>query len=134
MKHSALVCIMVALTAAPASAQLATTKLYNHVDTPASITYNASGQAQVVLDPAIGSIISVAGYHRVSIRIGTTKATSFMLNMGKISNTTLSRIITRSINQQIHTFDVVGPEMVLVLVGGPPNTTESVRLWVFLST
>ena len=134
-RHALLAYALFALTTTPsASAQLATTKFYNFVDTPASITYNASGQAQVQLDPAVGAIISVAGYRKVSIRIGATKATSFMFGMGKISGPTLSRIITRAINQQINTFDVVGPEMVLVLAGGPPNASENVQLWVYLST
>ena len=120
--------------ASPAAAQLATTKLYNHVDTPITVTYSASGEAQVVLD-AGNAIIQAAGYHKISVRVGATHATSFMINMGKISNATLSQMFSRpTVPGRIYTFDVIGPEFVLWLRGGPPNTTEQVQLWVFLST
>ncbi len=135
MKHVMLCCAVLALSfAPPAAAQLATTKLYNLVDAPITVTYSASGEAQVVLD-AGNSIIQAAGYHKVSVLVGDTHAASFMINMGKISNTTLSQMFTRPTSpHRIYTFDVIGPEFVLWLTGGPPNGTDHVRLWVFLST
>jgi hypothetical protein len=54
--------------------------------------------------------------------------------MGKISGPTLSQMFTWSKTSKIHTIDVVGPEMVLWLMGGKPNTTEEVQLWVYLSS
>src|SRR5438105_221643 len=35
-------------------------------------------------------------------------------------------------DSQIHTIDVVGPEMALTLKGGTPNSSEQVQLWVYL--
>ena len=107
-------------------------KLYNHVDTPATIKYSQSGQAQVPLDPATGSIIKLHGYEKISIRIGTTKAKQVTVNMGKISGATLSQFFNLPVDQKIHTLNVVGPEMVLWLMGGPANTEEKVQLWVYL--
>jgi hypothetical protein len=55
--------------------------------------------------------------------------------MGKISNATLSqRIFNGPIPQTIRTFDVVGPELVIWLMGAPANSTEQVQIWVYLTT
>lgn len=106
------------------------TKLYNFVDTPAQITYSQFGEAQVPLDA--NPIVDVTGYRQVNVRIGQTKATSWSLYMGKISNATLSVENMRSVDNAIHTFDVVGPEIVLFLRGGTPKSKEKVQLWVYL--
>lgn len=106
------------------------TKLYNFVDTPAALTYSQSGEAQVPLDT--NPIIDVTGYRQVNVRIGQTKATSWSLYMGKISNATLSVENMRSVDNAIHTFDVVGPEIALFLSGGQPKSREKVELWVYL--
>ena len=103
------------------------TKLYNFVDTPAAITYGQSGEAQVPLDAS--PIVDVTGYRQVNVRIGQTKASSFMLNMGKLSGATLSVITSRPVDNAIHTFDVVGPEIALILAGGQPKSREKVQLW-----
>jgi hypothetical protein len=135
MTRLALACTLLAMTLAPAAnAQLATTRMFNFVDTPAALTYNASGQAQVQLHPTAGSIIRIAGFRKVSIRIGSTHATSVLVNMGKLANATLSQIFTYPTDQQIHTFDIIGPELAVTLMGGAPGSTENVQLWVFLSS
>ncbi len=135
MKRIAVLYAVIVLGAgATAWAQLAGTKLYNLVDVPATVTYSQSGQAQIQLDPQAGSTISTAGYHKVYVRVGTTKAKHIMINMGKISGPTLSQMFTRPVGQSIQAFDVVGPEMVLWLTGGPANKTEKVQLWVFLTS
>ncbi|MGD0339958.1 MAG: hypothetical protein ABSB78_14350 [Bacteroidota bacterium] len=129
------VCAVIALTLASAAlAQPASTRFISFVDTPAVVTFNQWGQGMVPLDPQTGSVISTTGYRKVCIRIGTTSAASIMINMGKISGATLSQMITRPMSQKIQTYDVVGPEMVLFLTGGHPNTTEKVQLWVYLSS
>jgi hypothetical protein len=134
MTKAAFVCAVIALTLTSAAlAQPVSTRLINFVDTPASITFSQSGKAWVPLDPQTSNIISTTGYRKVNIRIGTTSATSIMVNMGKISGPTLSQMFTQTMSQKIHTYDVVGPEMVLWLTGGPPNKTEKVQLWVYLS-
>lgn len=106
------------------------TKLYEFVDTPAAVIYGQLGDAQVRLDT--NPIVDVTGYRQVSIRIGETKATAWSLAMGKISGATLAVEHTRSIDNSVHTFEVVGPEIALVLKGGPPRSREKVQLWVYL--
>jgi len=135
MRRIALACAFIALaTPSIGSAQLLTTKLYNFVDTPLSVTYSSSGQAQLKISPP-NAIISVTGYRKVSIRIGSTHATTLQVHMGKISNATLSqRIFNGPIPQTIRTFDVVGPELVIWLMGAPANSTEQVQIWVYLTT
>lgn len=113
-------------------ADIPNTLLFNFVDTPAIIQYSQFAEAQVILDPQVGGIIDVSGFRRVSIRIGSTNATSFSLFMGKISGATLSQEFNQPIDNQIHTFEVVGPEMSLHLNGGNPNSKEQVQLWVYL--
>lgn len=134
-RATAAVSALLVLAAAPAAqAQLAATKFFNLVDTPASITYSASGQAQVIVDPSNGGTVDLTGYHTVYLRIGKAKATGFSVNMGKIKNSTLSQMFTGTITNQIRSFEVKGPEMVLWLTGGPPNTTDTVQLWVYVTS
>ena len=106
------------------------TKLYNFVDTPASLTYSQAGDAQVPLDA--NPIVDVTGYRQVNVRIGQTKASSFSLFMGKIGGATLSVENSQPVDNAIHTFDVVGPEIALFLKGGRPKSHEKVELWVYL--
>jgi hypothetical protein len=106
----------------------------NLVDTPAVLNYSQFGQAQVQLDPQTGGIIDVTGYRTVSILIGSTNASSCEMHMGKILGSTLSQRFAVPLDGAIHTFDIVGPHMVLWLNGGQPNSTENVQLWVYLSS
>ena len=131
MTRIAAVVALLVLASAPAGNAVGN-KFFNHVDTPVSITYSASGDAQIVLDPP-NATVNIAGYRKVSVRIGTAKATTFRINMGKISNSTLSQFFGGTITQNTRTFDVIGPEMVLWLRGGPPNTADTVQLWVYLT-
>jgi hypothetical protein len=106
------------------------TKLYNFVDTPVSVTYSQFGEVQVPLEA--DPIIDVTGFRQVSFLIGRTKAASWTLSMGKISGSTLAAGNDGPIDSSIHTFDVVGPEIVLVLKGGKPKTKDKLELWVYL--
>ncbi len=115
-------------------APLAATRFLNCVDVPASVHYSQHGQAQVTLDQNLGPIINVAGFRRVSIRIGPTAAKAASIVFGKISNTTLAGELVLPLDHKIHTFDIIGPEMVLWLSGATPNSTENVQLWAYLST
>jgi hypothetical protein len=105
-------------------------KLYDFVDPPAAITYSPTGDAQVPLDT--NPIVDVTEFRQVSVRIGTPMATSWSLVMGKISGVTLAVEHMRSVDNAIHTFDVVGPEIALWLKGGPPRSRDKVELWVYL--
>ena len=70
------------------------TRFINLVDNPAAITYSQFGEAQVPRDPQTGGVLHLEAFRQVSFRIGSTKASSFNMFMGKISGPTLS---TRSI-------------------------------------
>ncbi len=115
-------------------ADIPNTRLINHVDTPATIHYSQHGQAQVPLDPAVGSIIDVSQYRRVSVEIGQTHATSAALYMGKISGATLSMLFAVPLDGKIHTFEIVGPQITLWLSGAAPNSQEQEQLWVYLTS
>jgi hypothetical protein len=108
------------------------TRFINFVDTPANVTYGASGGAQVNLDPQTGGVIDLTGFRRINLLIGSTTATSFEVFIGKISGSTLSQGNTQPIDNKVHTFEVVGPQMTLWLIGGRPNKNEKVQLWVYL--
>lgn len=135
MRRAVVIATFLGLVAASSAfGQAAATRFINFVDTPATITYSASGEGRVNLDPATAGVVNLAGFRKVFVRVGTTRATAILVNMGKISGSTLSQFFIRPMSQQTQTFDVVAPQMVLVLTGGPPNTTERVQLWVFLSS
>ncbi len=104
----------------------------NLVDTPAAIKYNAFGQAQVPLDPSTMNIIDLSGFRQASIQVGTTKATSCQLYMGKGSGATLAHAYDVPLDGSIHTFEVVGPQMWVWLSGGPKSSQEKVQVWVYL--
>ncbi|HKC80843.1 MAG TPA: hypothetical protein VKB91_06575 [Gemmatimonadaceae bacterium] len=135
MRRIALACVILALaTPSRAFAQLATTKFYNFVDTPVAVTFGSNGQAQIKLTPT-AAVISVTGYRRVSVIVGSTHATNLRIQMGKIAGATLSTSLYNGpVNQQVHTYEVIGPELVLVLTGAPANSTDHVQVWVYLTT
>jgi len=135
MRRIALGSLILAL-AAPSSglAQLATNQFINFVNSPVTVTYSASGQAQVKLTTA-GPVLGIAGYRRVSVQIGSTHATNMRVQIGKIAGPTLSQFVFNGpADQKIHTFEVVGPELVLVLSGAPAGSTEHLQVWVYLTT
>lgn len=110
------------------------TKFINCVDNQADIKYSKYGEGTVPLDPSSFGPIDVTGFRRVSIMIGSTKAKSCKMSMGKISGPTLSCGFDIPLNYEIHTFEVVGPQMSILLKGGPPNSNEKVQLWVYLKS
>jgi hypothetical protein len=107
------------------------TRFFNFVDTPAAIEYSQFGEAFVDLEGDGGSV-DLTEFRRVSVRIGSTSATSFSVSIGKIANATLAYSHVRPTNNEIHTFEVEGPELNLWLKGGPPGSNETVQLWVYL--
>ena len=112
--------------------EIPNTRLINFMDTAALIRYDNAQEAVVPLDPGTGNIVDVTGFRRISVAIDTTSATSFFLQMGKISARTLAQAFSQRMDQKIHTFEVTGPEIVLILKGGQPGWEEKVRLWVYL--
>ena len=113
-------------------ADIPNTRFINFVDTPVIVSYTASGFGRVVLDPQTDGVIDITGFRTISVLIGPTKATSFAVLIGKISGATLADSANQPVDQKIHTFNVTGPQMVLNLNGGPPNSHEKVQLWVYL--
>jgi hypothetical protein len=109
-----------------------TMKLIQFVDTPYSVTYSGSGEAYVSW-PGGSNALSADGYSRVSVEVrGTAKTSSFDLIMGKISGSTLAdRVASPAADGKIHTYEVIGPEIALLLKG-TPNATDRVQLWVYL--
>src|SRR5436305_6359330 len=103
-------------------ADVPNTRMFNFVDTPANIHYSQFGEAQVPLDPQTGSIIDISGFRRINIRIGSTKAKTFSVFIGKNIGATRSQDFNQPIDNQTHTFEVIGPQMNLFLKGGPPNS------------
>jgi hypothetical protein len=37
-----------------------------------------------------------------------------------------------SVNSIVHTYDVIGPEFIVALTQGPPNTPVPIQAWIFL--
>jgi hypothetical protein len=139
MRKVALICTLIALTAAP-GAIAQTVKFFNFVDEPIEkIRFDAAGNAQVLFNTRTqneGPILSVAGFKKVHIQFGTTRVKSFQLTMGKMRGTTLApRVFVEPVDTNIHTFDIVRPDMTLWLMGGPPNQTVTTaqQLWVLVS-
>ena len=59
-----------------------------------------------------------------------------LCSMGKISGTMLSQSVGRfPLNDDavIHSFDVIGPELIVQLTGAPANADVPVQGWVFLN-
>lgn len=84
-------------------------------------------------------ILDVADYSKVNVEIiqwpHAAVSMTVSCQMGKISGTTLSDVVGQfplGTAGVIHSFDVIGPEFSLVLVGGPPNTDVPIQAWVFL--
>jgi hypothetical protein len=115
-------------------AEIPNTRFINFVDTPANIQYSQFGEGAVNLDPQTGGIMNITEFRRVSIRIGSTTASSFDVFMGKIAGTTLAVRFTLPVDNNVHTFNIVGPELSVSLKGGQPQSTEQVQLWVYLSS
>jgi hypothetical protein len=109
----------------------ANTKFYQFVDTPYHVTYSAYGEAFVDFPP---KYLKIDGFRQVSVAVaGTAHTHSFDLRMGKISGATFTDTVAfnQSADKKIHTYNVTGPEMNLVLKGDP-NTTDDVALWLYL--
>ena len=108
-------------------------KFINMVDTKAQIDYNQHGEAPIPINQAQSiSPLDVSEFRKITVRIGTCKAQSASMHIGKISGPTLAVAYDIPLNNNAHTFDVIGPQMTLWLKGGPPNTGEKVQVWVYL--
>ncbi len=98
-----------------------------------SFTTNAQGQISLT------GIIDISAYQQINLEIiqfpGNVPNLTVDVMIGKISGSTLAQVISAfalSTSAVIHTFNVVGPELSVTLVGGPANTTVNIQAWVFL--
>lgn len=138
MIKAILVFIGYVLVAAPlGTAQAVNTNFINFADKGLNASYNQAGAARLSINPATPNtahILPVAGFKKMSMYIYTKNAKSIEIYMGKISGSTLSqKIFAGPPANKIHTFDVIGPEISIGLLGGPPNSTEHVKVWIYLS-
>ena len=85
-------------------------------------------------------ILDVTDFNRASLEIiqwpHVTVNMTVTCNMGKLSGDTLAQTLTQfplGTTDRINTFDVVGPELSVVLTGGTPNTDVPIQAWVFLN-
>jgi hypothetical protein len=100
-------------------------------------TYVSDKFGQIQLTP----ILDISSYRTVNMEIiaGTrheaTRGLRVQVYMGKINGTTLSEVIdafTIDMRVRIHSYDVIGPDLLVWLQGAPANTKVDVQAWVFL--
>ena len=105
----------------------------NMVDTKAQIDYNKFGNGDVPVNQAAPSLpLDITEYRRVTVMIGNCNAKSARLYMGKNSGPTLSEGYDIALDFNAHTFEVIGPQLTLTLMGGPANMSEKVKIWLYL--
>ena len=109
------------------------TRFINFVDSPAAVAFSQAGDAFIELAPAT-SVIDVTGFRKGCFCVGQTSATTVVVGIGKISNTTLSQDLIFLLDGKIHCFDIIGPQVAVILRGGTPNTTEDVQFWLYLTS
>ncbi|MFI5353565.1 MAG: hypothetical protein ACHQZS_11440 [Candidatus Binatales bacterium] len=88
---------------------------------------------------SLTGILNVENYSKVNLEIiqWPHVAVSMTVScfMGKNSGPTLAQTVGQfalGTAGQIYTFEVIGPEINVVLTGGPPNTDVPIQAWVFL--
>ena len=87
-------------------------------------------------------ILDIEGYHTVNLEILAGYADQVpdlrvTVDMGKIKGSTLAEEVDRFTiaipDIHIHTYSVIGPELVVWVLGAPPNTDVDIQAWVFLN-
>jgi hypothetical protein len=98
-------------------------------------TFKTDALGQIFLT----GILNVEEFNQVNVEIiqfpHVPVTMTVVCNMGKISGETLAQTVGQfplGTAAKIETFNVVGPEFVVVLTGGPPNTDVPIQAWVFL--
>jgi hypothetical protein len=98
-------------------------------------TFKTDHLGQIVLT----GILDVQAFDKVSLEIiqwpHVPVSMTVQTYMGKISGTTLSQVIDHfalGTVATIHAYNVIGPDLNVVLTGGPPNTDVPIQAWVFL--
>jgi hypothetical protein len=98
-------------------------------------TFRTDGAGQIILT----GILNVEAYNKVNVLIIQSSQSPVNIAasclMGKLSGQTVSQVIARfpvDVEPKIQTFEVIGPEFSMTLVGGPPDTDVSIQAWVFI--
>jgi len=98
-------------------------------------TITTDAQGQIFLT----GIVDITAYEQADLEIiqfpGNVPNITVDISMGKISGSTLAQSVGSFALDSpavIHTFNVVGPEMSVVLTGGPANTAVNLQAWLFL--
>jgi hypothetical protein len=99
-------------------------------------TFTTDRQGQIPLT----GIQSLDGFGKVNMEIAqfptTVTGVRAEVSMGKMTGTTLAQVVdsfllpTRA--PTIKTFDVVGPELSVLLVGARPGTDVGIQGWIYL--
>jgi hypothetical protein len=82
--------------------------------------------------------LAAAGFNKASLEIiqfpGNVSGLTVGVFEGKISGSTLAQVIDSFPlgAATVHSYDLNGPEISLVLTGGPPNTAVNIQAWVYL--
>jgi hypothetical protein len=109
---------------------------------PTLTTHNQSFTTHAAGDVQVMPMTSLLGYSKVCLAIvpaqSTPAVTGVLLTvtMGKLSQWTLAQQIDSfpfDNTGQIHTYDVIGPQMSTALAGGPPNAALNVQAWILLT-
>lgn len=124
--------LLASVTAAHAAPEESCNKFINHVDSPVEVSFDRFGNFWVPLDGR--RILDIRDCRRLHFEIGTsrTSVTDYRIAMGKISGATLAQTFPGTPDARIHSMDVIGPQMTLLLEG-PPDTTTTIQLWVWLT-
>jgi hypothetical protein len=98
------------------------------------VTFSAAGEARLMPLP-----VDVSSYSKVNLEItGSSPAghtVQVLVEMGVIGGTTVASVVLQfplSTTGTIHTVNVVGPEMTIVLTGGVANASLAIQAWTFL--
>lgn len=97
----------------------------------AIVSYDGGGHAMIPINPGGNNRLDVTKYRQISVLISSRNSTARRLRMGVISGHTCCARFNLPLDAEIHTFDVVGPE-VEIEINGPKNTQEEIQLMLYL--
>lgn len=97
-------------------------------------TYTTDALGQIFLTGPLAA----AGFDKASLEIiqfpGNVSGLTVSVAEGKITGSTLAQVIDSFPlgGGTVHNYDLNGPEISLILTGGPPNTAVNIQAWVYL--
>jgi len=100
------------------------------------ITLSGSGAITLPLDKDVSpTIADVDEFRKYCLLVSDNGISPTILNVvfGKLSGSTIANSIDVSFND-IHCFDVNGPQIAITLKGGSPSATETVNFWVYMTS